>query len=493
MGNKTSQILHRFSNGSDHSHSQDEKEVKDQPDGVIKRKHSKQFQTASLQKLFQKLELTADGQNTHPGELSRTTFENAFSGPLHKFGVLLFSQMTHSGSNSLRDRITREQFTKAGKEILEIFDEKSVVKYYFHLFASGKDHLTCENAKQMFEISFSLTLSVSKIMYVEDDRDERVIGAMVTSLFGIEPKVSYDKFCKWLDSSCPHLFYGVHNWIVFVLTGSTLPEEMEMARVPQLEGVATQDNLTSMAIVWLLSVTLPPVFTRSHSGQGTSLDAVTSTDASPHGGTKDPMWTSLLLLRKQARLPEVQGWTLLYNSDQHGRSINRFNTHVSSYQAPNVIFLSFEGRNLYCLAVDKGWAEGPSKFGGEDCRLIQMLPVYRVVQAGENMVRWNEQARGIPKGIQVGCNGMAEVLSIPYDFDTVVHYGVPCALHKIEVWGCGSETALASQKSQRNWEMSQVRREQGRKLRLNETWDDCPDKQLMQWNGFNVGNHSYNQ
>ena len=55
--------------------------------------------------------------------------------------------------------------------------------------------------------------------------------------------------------------------------------------------------------------------------------------------------------------------------------------------------------------------------------------------AGENMVRWNEHARGIPKGIQVGCDGKSEVLSLPHDFDTVVHYGVSCALHKIEVIG----------------------------------------------------------
>ncbi|GFR57990.1 Pro-Pol polyprotein, partial [Elysia marginata] len=291
---------------------------------------------------------------------------------------------------------------------------------------------------------------------------------------GIEPKVGYDKFCKWLDSSCPHLFYGVHNWVVFVLTGSTLPDEMETARVPQLEGVAGRDNCTSMAILWLLSISLPPIYTRGQDGHNKS-PQIEATGVKHKGGegkeeggatagaTKDPMWTSMLLLRKLARLPQVQGWSRLYSSDQHGMSINRFSTHVSSYRAPTVMFLSFEGRNLYCLAVDKGWAEGPKKFGGEDCRLIQVLPVYRVVQAGENMVRWNEYARGIPKGIQVGCDGRAEVLSLPHDFDTVVHYGVSCALHKIEVWGCGSETALASQKSQRNWELKQVRREQGRK------------------------------
>ncbi|GFN99604.1 hypothetical protein PoB_002611000 [Plakobranchus ocellatus] len=501
MGNKPSQIFHKFYNSNEHEDGSNKQDRCEGEQLSVTRKQSRQYRTAALQKLFEKLELTADGQNAHPGELTKATFENAFSGPLHKFGQLLFTQMTHSSSNSIRDRITKEQFIKAGKEIMDIFDEKSVVKYYFHLFASGKDHLTPESAKQMFEVSFSLTLSVSKIKYVEDERDGRVMGALVTSLFGIETKIHYDKFCKWLDESCKHLFYGVHNWVIFVLTGSTLPEEMEMARVPQLEGVTGQHNCTSMAILWVLSVCLPPIYTRGQEEQNKSLLSAeqerraSGADAHPSGGhaTKDPMWTSMLLLRKMARLPQVQGWTLLYNSDQHGLSINRFNTHVTSYHAPNVTFLSFEGRNLYCLAVDRGWVEGPKKFGGEDCRLIQLLPVFRVVQAGANMVRWNENSRGIPKGIQVGCDGKSEVLNLPQDFDVAKHYGVSCGLNKLEVWGCGSESALTSQKNQRNWELKQVRREQGRKLRLNETWEDSPDKQLLQWHGVNVGNHSYDR
>ncbi|KAI8749274.1 restriction of telomere capping protein 5 [Biomphalaria glabrata] len=459
----------------------------EQSQAHISRKKSRQNQTVALIKLFEKLELTADGDNAHPGELTKATFENAFQGPLHRFGKLMYLQMMSSGTTTNRERITREQFVKAGREILKMFDEKTVVKYYFYLFASSKEFMTKEDAKNMFEISFALTLSLSKILYQEDERDPRVFSAMVTGLFGINTEVGLDEFNKWLNESCPHLFHCVHNWVCQILTGSSLPVEMEMARVPHLEGHTAENNCTSMAILWLLSLTLPPIYTKQPG------------PVKPEGAcnvTKDPMVTSMLLLRKIARLPEVQSWKLLYNSDNHGMSINRFNNHVSAYHAPTVSFFAFEGRNLYCLAIDRGWVEGPNRFGGADCRLIQLLPVYRVNQVGEKMVRWTEFSREIPKGITIGCEGKTQVLRLAEDFDKIFHYDVPCELHKIEVWGCGAETALKAQESQRKWEASAVRKEQSRKLRpeaYGESWNDNPDKQILQWGGVDVGNHSYNR
>ena len=50
----------------------------------------------------------------------------------------------HGNGDQLKDRITWEQFTRAGKELLKLFDEGDQHKYYFELFAEGKDHLTKE-------------------------------------------------------------------------------------------------------------------------------------------------------------------------------------------------------------------------------------------------------------------------------------------------------------------------------------------------------------
>ena len=47
-------------------------------------------------------------------------------------------------NGQIKDRITNDQFIKAGKELLKMFDEVDQHKYYFELFAAGKDHLTKE-------------------------------------------------------------------------------------------------------------------------------------------------------------------------------------------------------------------------------------------------------------------------------------------------------------------------------------------------------------
>ena len=48
------------------------------------------------------------------------------------------------------------------------------------------------------------------------------------------------------------------------------------------------------------------------------------------------------------------------------------------------------------------------------------------------MTLWNEHSRDMKKGIYIGKDKSIE-LFIPGDFDSVEHYGVPCALHKVEV------------------------------------------------------------
>ncbi|XP_041347657.1 uncharacterized protein LOC121367505 [Gigantopelta aegis] len=430
--------------------------------------------TGSLIKLFEKIEITSDAGNSHPGEISQSTFENVFHGPLHKFGKLMYRQMLNGHSN--RDRITKEQFVKAGKEILKTFNESDQQKYYFKLFAAGKDVLTQEDALLMIQVSYALTLSASKFPYTKSDRDDRVFTAMVTSMFGIAEELNYESFVSWLKWNCPHMFCGVHNWVYLILTGSTLPSELETAPVPQLEGFVDGRYCLSMGMLWAMSATLPAAYTH---GQTSETPA------------NNPLITSYHLIMKLARLSRCQSWTMLYNSSDHGLSMNRFTHHVTSYHGPSIMLVSFEGRNLYCVANDTGWRDGPDKYGGEECMLLQISPVYRVIQSGEKMMLWNVHTRGLPMGIQIGKMSSSIVLSIPHEFDSVSHYGVACTLNKVEVWGCGGSSAKDAQTKQKQWEAKDVQRCAQRKLNLeSKDWNENPDKQILDWAGIK-GGHSY--
>jgi hypothetical protein len=66
--------------------------------------------------------------------------------------------MCHVTGNSNRERITKEQFIKSGKELLKMFEENAQHKYYFKLFASGKDHLSKEGSRVILEFVFCILL-----------------------------------------------------------------------------------------------------------------------------------------------------------------------------------------------------------------------------------------------------------------------------------------------------------------------------------------------
>lgn len=450
---------------------------------------SKKANTACLERLFQKLELTAEENNKHPGQLTRITFENVFHGPLQLFGKLLYRQMVVHGSGNtgkdgqIKDRITSEQFIKAGKELLRMFDEAAQHKYYFQLFAAGKDHITKEDALTMVNICYALTLSSSMIAYSKSALDEKVFEAMVQSMFTLKSSLTYSDLQKWLDSHCAHMFAGVHNWVYTILTGSKIPSELETAPVPQLERFVEGKYCMSMGMLWALSASLPSLYTHSDKEGG---------DSPPVGAAKNPLLTSFQFLMKLARLTRCQSWTLLYDSNDHGLSINRFTHHVSSYNGPTITLVSFEGRNVYCIASDQPWKDSAKRFGGSDTVLLQLTPVYRIVQAGGPLILWNQHERGIPKGIQVGKDGSSVVLNLPSDFEQIKHYGVDCELHNIEMWGCGGTETRQAQMKQKQWERKDIEKHQQRKLHMDVNWEENPDKQILSWGGIEV-NHQYSR
>lgn len=70
---------------------------------------------------------------------------------------------------------------------------------------------------------------------------------------------------------------------------------------------------------------------------------------------------------------------MLYDSDNDGLSLNRFEHHVMGYRGPTVAFMYGDGDRIFCLAVDQPWKESIHFWGSPNCVIVQLAPEYRVL------------------------------------------------------------------------------------------------------------------
>jgi hypothetical protein len=91
--------------------------------------------------------------------------------------------------------------------------------------------------------------------------------------------------------------------------------------------------------------------------------------------------------------------------------MNRFQHHCSDYREPSVMLLSCRSREegvaervedyRFAIAVDTEWRDGSYFWGGDNCRLLQIQPVFLFVTSGPKRISLNEKKRGFPTGLRV--------------------------------------------------------------------------------------------
>jgi len=74
-------------------------------------------------------------------------------------------------------------------------------------------------------------------------------------------------------------------------------------------------------------------------------------------------------------------WSLLYDSNEQGLSINRFQHHVFNYKGPSMMFIRADNEYTICIATDVEWKESCHFWGGNDTMLIQLQPEFRIVES----------------------------------------------------------------------------------------------------------------
>ena len=74
-------------------------------------------------------------------------------------------------------------------------------------------------------------------------------------------------------------------------------------------------------------------------------------------------------------------WTLLYDSDDHGLSLNRFQHHVFNYRGPTLMFLRCDNDYEILVGIDTEWKENCHFWGGQNCFVMQLKPEFRMVES----------------------------------------------------------------------------------------------------------------
>jgi len=183
-------------------------------------------------------------------------------------------------------------------------------------------------------------------------------------------------------------------------------------------------------------------------------------------------------------------WNLLYESNEHGLSLNRFKNKVMSYKSPTLMFIQLEDGRLLLIAVDQPWKDSAERYGGPYCNLIEIYPTMQIIEADANMIYLKESSRAILTGLIIGSSSTKPKVIIDTDLSTVKLNYKPVpedhAIEKIEVWGCGGVEAIASQTDLKKWEKKEV--EKRRKVKLPGQWDT--DKTILEMGGVTV---SHNQ
>ncbi|XP_020609672.1 restriction of telomere capping protein 5-like [Orbicella faveolata] len=181
---------------------------------------------------------------------------------------------------------------------------------------------------------------------------------------------------------------------------------------------------------------------------------------------------------------------MLYDSLQHGQSLNRFKHHCMAYRGPTVTLLRLGKEGLIIVAIDVEWRESTSSWGNSDCRVIQVRPKFQVLRAGPNLIFFNERARGLPSGIVLGQTSRPCVTLDTGLSSAKLHYQTdltPQTISKIEVWGCGGQELKDKQQKQQQWERKQAEKLQ--KVKRPGRWDENPDKAILEMAGVTT-NHS---
>ncbi|XP_034942247.1 uncharacterized protein [Chelonus insularis] len=396
-------------------------------------------------------------------------------------GSRLFKYL-HAASKASSKHLGTSAFKQQIEKLLSIMNDQTILDVYVKMFSTTSKEdgdITSGAFKELLMTSYQLATDCgpNSCIFVHD-----TIEAVVSSCFHGKECLSTNFISNWLWSNCPRIVYGVHRYIIHVFStayrnGQALLSTEELQ--PHIEPVTPvlekaisfekPETLLPLSHVWLLSITLPFCYI-----QAEDLQADESSSA-----------------LKMSRTPCPSHWTLLYNSDEHGTGANRFLHHILGYRGPTIVFIQGDSGNnefaTYCICSAIEWRESHLYWGNEDSVIIELKPLYRLVEKGPKLLYLNTSIRGYPQGLRAGKDTRNPFINIDQAFNSVSFGGAPHKLVSIVVWGCGDVKSREQQLEIKKWQVKEAEKQRVVKLSTAD-WLDHPDRYLLEL----AGRPSYN-
>ncbi|XP_034237188.1 uncharacterized protein LOC117642768 isoform X2 [Thrips palmi] len=422
------------------------------------------------------------GQNV----ISADVFSKYLFPQYPELGLKMYNYMAKCGGVSKSsNHISASTFRQQADKLLSVLPDERIVELYVKAFSDGSEEVTQEQVFDLLMLTYRLAMENYPGGPQTCLQIHHTLQAVVDSAFHKKLAVSSGYMSNWLLQHLPRLVPLLHRYVVHVLTTAyralqekqpvtTSAPGMELS-TPVLEKNVDVDSkgpyLLPVSQVWLLATSLPPLYTMpSQHPNGSS---------SP---TQPNCMSAQSLIAKMLGSTYPSHWAPLYSSDQHGMGANRFLHHVLSYRGPTLTFLRGQEGVEFCVAADSEWHESNHYWGCENSCILQILPLFHVIERGAKILYLNLTIRGYPKGIHAGSNPSKPSLKLDESFGMITYSGIPYPLTSVEVWGCGTSKSREQQLELKKWEVKQAEKQRVVKLSAAE-WADHPDRYLLELGG----------
>ncbi|CAL8115588.1 unnamed protein product [Orchesella dallaii] len=386
--------------------------------------------------------------------------------------------------------VTGDAFVQHSEKILGVITDKDQIKFYLKVFSNGKEMMSQSAFMDFLRSAYVLYRAVNKMGTGEEDSDASSpaavswIESVSKSAYHIKDEMSVCFLTTWILTNLPRMLNPMHKYIVGQLTtgynkiksgDKSSPASRNDAKSSESNGEdeTVEDPTVSLIhpiLMWFLRSSLPGKF----------LSVLDKKPESHKNAATTPQQLMEMLNLGEAATPET--WSLLYDSEDQGLSINRFQHHVFNYRGPTLMFVKADNDYLFCIATDIEWRESCHFWGGEESLLLMVKPEFRIVEKGAKIFYANFSIRGYPFGIQVGKDPRNLSIEIKPEFTYVSYKQIPCKIIRLLAWGCAPPQVKVSQHDLRKWEAKQA--EKNRKINLsNPEWKDNPDKYLLELAG----------